>query len=126
MVLVVEHVAVHHEQPGVVGEGCGDVDGLARVEPPGVLEAELPRGWGLPVAADGAPLLLVQVDVVGHVAGVAQPPPLGGSLANPVVHARRVEHLAVDRPVGAVMVLGQVERPRLGDLAWHLELRHGT
>src|SRR5687768_9952119 len=58
VVLVVEHVAVHHEDPGEVGEPRCDVDDLARIEPPGVLQAALPGRRSLAVAADGPPLLL--------------------------------------------------------------------
>ena len=40
---------------------------------------------------------------MGHVAGVAQPPPLDRARADLVVDAVRVEHLAVDRPERAVV-----------------------
>ena len=49
MVLVVEHVAVHHEEAREVGEGRRDVDGLSGVEPPGVLEPAFPGGGALPL-----------------------------------------------------------------------------
>ena len=45
VVLVVEHVAVDHEDAGVVGELRHHPDPLAGVEPPGVLEPALPRRW---------------------------------------------------------------------------------
>ena len=112
------------KMPGIVGEPGGDLDRLPGVEPPGVLEPAFPGRRSLAVAADGLPLLLVEVHVVGHVAGVAQSPPLDRTHPHPVVDPLRVEHLAVDRPERAVVaVVGQVERPGHGDLVRHVELR---
>ena len=68
VIFMVEHVAMHHEQPRVVGEADEHVDGLTRVEPPRVLVPLLPGRGLLPVAAQGLPALLMQVHVVGHVA----------------------------------------------------------
>ena len=52
LVLVVEHVAVHHEEARVVGEGRGHVDVLAGSSSPGCREAALPRRRALAVATD--------------------------------------------------------------------------
>src|SRR5687768_10515076 len=105
-----------HEGAGVVGEPGGHLHLLAGLEAPGVLQPPLPGRWRLAVAPQGAPLLGVDVDVVGHVAGVAEAPALHGAQARPVVDSLRVEGPTVDGPEGAVTVVPvEAEGPGLRD-----------
>ena len=96
--LVVHHVAMHHEDAGVVEEARAD-DGAAAFGRPRHDHGVAPRPIGLRLTADLDDLERVGVDVehmvIAHI-GAADRPFLHRAQAHPLVDARGVEGLAIN------------------------------